>query len=116
MQINLDSGTTLLLLPKDIAKSVNDRFVPPAKFNPRLGYTVDCAAKAPKFGVKISGTTFWIDGKDLVLPAEKAGEGCTSAIGESSWPGGLILGAAFMRNVVSVFDVGAAEMRFAARV
>jgi hypothetical protein len=116
IQINLDSGTTPFLLPIDVAKSFNAGWSPAAKYDRRMGYTVECTARAPRFGIKITGTTFWIDGKDLVVPAEKVGGACASAVQEAAWPGGMILGAAFMRNVVSVFDIGAAEMRFAARL
>lgn len=75
-------------------------------------YLVDCSAKPPVFGVQIAPETFFIDGADLILDG---GDGtCISGVndaGESL----SILGDVFLKNVLAVFDVGASEMRFAAR-
>jgi Eukaryotic aspartyl protease len=57
----------------------------------------------------------------MILPGGTDANGtdvCISSIyngGNSSDQSTYILGDAFLKNVVSVFDVGAAEMRFAAR-
>lgn len=67
----------------------------------------------------IGGSTFYINPTDMILPggmdnSEK--KTCISGInaGGDVGQGIFVLGGTFLRNVVAVFDVGAAEMRFAA--
>lgn len=84
-------------------------------------YIVDCNAKAPTLAIEIVGTKFYTNPLDMILPAgtdEEGNEVCISGVDG----GGLdpsedvyILGDTFQKNVVSVFDVGAAELRFAER-
>jgi hypothetical protein len=120
MNVLIDSGTPTMNLPKDIAKAFNSGWTPPAKNDRAQGWLVECNAKPPKFGVKINGTVFEVDPKDLILPSEKGEPGawCTSGVQEGlQWQQGGLLGATFLKSVVAVFDVGPnAEMRFAARL
>jgi hypothetical protein len=64
----------------------------------------------------------YIDPKDLILQqGMQTGGACMLSIQGPSGMGGAqapfsILGGPFMKSVVSVFDVGAAEIRFANRV
>ncbi|KAF7165780.1 hypothetical protein CNMCM5623_009859 [Aspergillus felis] len=119
-QYLVDSGTTMNYYPNFIADAVNAAFIPPAEYNDDEGaYVVDCNAKAPVHGVTIGGSTFYINSTDMILPAgtDDSGNGtCISGInaGGNVGQGIFVLGGTFLRNVVAVFDVGAAEMRFAA--
>ena len=114
VQLIVDSGTTLIYLPTGIADAVNALFVPPAVYDSNQGaYAVDCSAKAPTFGVTIGKQTFYINGLDMILPS---GNGtCISGVNDAGTGGLSILGDVFLKNVLAVFDVGASEMRFAAR-
>ncbi|KAL2354903.1 aspartic peptidase domain-containing protein [Cryomyces antarcticus] len=91
-QVIVDSGTTLIYVPEAIADA--------------------CNATAPVFGVNISGKIFYINPSDMVLDT---GDGkCITGVQGNG--GGLnILGDVFLKNVLAVFDIGASEMRFAAR-
>lgn len=112
-QVIIDSGTTLIYLPTGIANAVNALFNPPGIFDHNLGaYTVACNATVPSLGVEIGGETFYIDPADLILPA---GWGtCITGVDDGG-QGPYILGDVFLKNVVAVYDVGASQMRFAAR-
>jgi hypothetical protein len=82
-------------------------------------YTVECNATAPKFGVTLGGQTFFHDGADMII--DTGGGQCVSSLVEFPSEGfegitqGAILGDAFLKNVVAVFDAGKNTMRFAAR-
>lgn len=112
-QVIIDSGTTLNYLASEIAYVTNAMFNPPALYDQTInGFTVECDAIPPTFGVDIAGQTFFINAADMIV---NTGEGvCLSGIQD----GGntlAILGDVFLKNVLAVFDVGAAQMRFAAR-
>ena len=109
----IDSGTSLCYIPEDVAAGVAAAFNPPATYDDSVAsYYVDCDAKAPIFGVSIAKKIFWVNSADMIVAL---GEG-TCVLGVQPNSGGLnILGAVFMKNVISVFDIGAEEMRFAAR-
>ncbi|CAF9936234.1 MAG: hypothetical protein ALECFALPRED_006738 [Alectoria fallacina] len=113
VQVIVDSGTTLIYLPTGIADAVNALFDPPAIYSDDEGaYVVDCDAKAPEFGVRIGEETFFINAEDLFLDN---GDGtCISGVDDAG-DSLSILGDVFLKNVLAVFDVGASEMRFAAR-
>lgn len=111
----IDSGTTLINLPTGIADAVNALFDPPAVYDAGQGvYVVDCAAKAPEFGAEIGDQTFFIKGEDMKIPVPGTDEFCVSGISDAG-SGMSVLGTVFLRNVLAVFDIGASEMRFAAR-
>lgn len=109
----VDSGTSLLYAPEEVAESLAAHFSPAAEFNDDYGvYTVSCTATIPIFGVAIGSKVFYVNSADLLIEEEPGL--CVMGVQASS--GGMnILGDAFLRNVLAVFDVGAAEMRFAAR-
>ncbi len=114
VQVLIDSGTTVNYLPTNIAAAVNKLFEPAATYSPTTGYySVNCNAKAPEFGVKIGIETFYVNPKDMIIPLTKTS--CISGVTATGAGGNSILGHVFMKNVLSVFDVGASEMRFAAR-
>ncbi|MCJ1224429.1 hypothetical protein MMC12_001074 [Toensbergia leucococca] len=111
-QYIVDSGTTLLYLPTGQADAINALFDPPAVYSDDVGaYVVDCNAKAPELGVQIGGEVFFISPLDLILNSEGS---CFTGVDDGG-DGPYILGDVFLKNVVAVFDVGASEMRFAAR-
>jgi aspergillopepsin I len=120
-RVIIDSGTTMSYLPAAVVNAMGAAFNPPAKS--LLGnLMVNCNARAPKFGIKFNGATMYIDGKDLILSQELSSGGrCALGIQGPKGLGGAtggkfsILGGPFMKSVVSVFDVGAAEIRFANR-
>lgn len=118
LQVSIDSGTAAMLLPADVAKAFNSKFSPPATLDRGAGWVVPCNAKAPKFGVKIGGVMLWVDSQDLMTPHEPGMPGnlCASAVQQASFPGSGMLGSTFLKGVVGVFDVGAAEVRFAQRI
>jgi aspergillopepsin I len=118
----VDSGTTLNYMPTSIATAVNSAFSPPAVYSNDVGaYIVDCKAKAPSLGITIGGTVFNTNALDMILLAGTDANGndvCITGVvdgGNNPSEDVYILGDVFQKNVVSVFDIGATEMRFAAR-
>ncbi|KAL5338209.1 aspartic peptidase domain-containing protein [Aspergillus crustosus] len=118
-QAFFDSGNFLSYIPGTIADPVNKLFTPPAVYNKDLAaYIVDCNATAPdSFTFKLGGQIFTHDPADLMY---QTGEGfCISSISKSDdiKVGGTlqlnIIGVPFLKSVVSVFDFGRNEMRFA---
>lgn len=118
----VDSGTTLNYVPTPIANKINKAFSPPAVYDDDQGaYVVDCKAKAPSLGINIAGTVFYTNPLDMILLAgtdDNGNDVCISGIddgGNDPTEDVYILGDVFQKNVVSIFDIGATEMRFAAR-
>ncbi|GAB7349292.1 hypothetical protein MBLNU459_g8436t2 [Dothideomycetes sp. NU459] len=113
----VDSGTSLVYAPPAVAAAVAALYAPPATYDAALAlYTVDCAAAPPVFGVVIAEKVLYVNPVDLVVDGGGRGVGGVCVAGVQSNAGGLtILGDVFLRNVLAVFDVGAGEMRFAAR-
>jgi hypothetical protein len=118
----VDTGTTLSFIPRPIMEAIAAAWVPPLqKSDPVTGdYSVPCRGKAPKFAITIGGKQIWIDGKDLVLePENRWQKKCQLGVQASHNLVGAglgMFGGTFMKNMVAVFDVGAAEMRFANRI
>ncbi|PYH86267.1 acid protease [Aspergillus uvarum CBS 121591] len=115
-----DTGNELSFLPAAVVEPINARFAPPAVYDDASGvYVVDCDAEAPTFGVTIGDQTFYHEGRDLIY---QTGDGtCVSALAASesvAYEGIVlnILGASFLKNVVSVYDFGRNELRFAQRL
>lgn len=119
-QAVVDSGNPANVYPSTLAASVNAAFVPPAAQIPSTDgedlYMAECDAVPPAHGITIGEKTFYMRSEDMIIQTEA---GCVSSImGLAPNEDGLVayfLGAAWMRNVVSVFDFGKTEMRFAAR-
>lgn len=116
--IIVDSGTTFTYLPSAIVQALYNEFaVRPTPLPGMSAYGVLCNITAPTFGVEIAGKTFFMDEADLVLREEMVGDMCVLGVQPvTSESSPFILGATFLENVVTVFDVGASEMRFAARI
>lgn len=74
-----------------------------------------CNASIPSLGVQINGTVFYISDADMLMQEyvdPDTGYCLTGPQDGSTGP--YILGDTFMNNVISVFDIGASEIRFAA--
>ena len=109
----IDSGTSLVYAPNQVADSLAALFRPPATFDDEAGaYFVECDAAPPVFGVSIGQKIFWVNGQDLIVRA--SGGRCIMGV-QPNYGGLTILGDVWMKNVLCVFDVGAAQMRFAER-
>lgn len=114
----IDSGTTLMYLPDNVADTIASQFNPPARY---IGfsnlYMVECNAQAPKLGVIIGGKTFLIAERDLLNNEGFGGPGsmCVVTV-QRQGKGDAVLGDSFLKNVVVVFDLGENEIRLAARM
>lgn len=114
VQVIVDSGTTVNYLPKVTADRVNALFEPAATYDAQIGYyTVDCNAKAPEFGVRIGQEIFYVNPEDNIL--KLSATTCITGVSRTGTGGNSILGHVFFKNVLAVFDIGASQMRFAAR-
>ena len=113
----VDSGTTLSFLPSNAVRQYASTFEPPAHFDRSTGfYFVDCNAKVPSLGVKIGGTIFWHNNKDMIKVYDDVGMTCIMGAQDSGRLGGVnILGDVFLNNVLAVFDLGMGVVRFAGR-
>ncbi|OJJ69568.1 hypothetical protein ASPBRDRAFT_131051 [Aspergillus brasiliensis CBS 101740] len=110
-QMIVDSGTTLLDVPDQVADSINAQFHPPATYSADFGaYMVSCNATPPTIGIRIAGHVFPISPQDLIFDD---GQGaCFSGVNRAG-ASLTVLGIVFLRNVVAVFDVGNTVMHFA---
>ncbi|KEQ68890.1 acid protease, partial [Aureobasidium namibiae CBS 147.97] len=109
----VDSGTSLIYAPSAVAAGLAAAFNPAAAVSSSTGlYHVACNVTAPLFGVVVSSKVFYVNPLDLIIDT---GLGfCVMGVQDNN--GGLtIVGDVFMRNVLTVFDVGAAQVRFSAR-
>lgn len=118
----VDSGTTLNYLPTTMANAVNKAFVPAAVYSSDEGaYVVSCTATPPVFGIEIGGTIFYTNPLDMIFLVGTDDDGndvCISGIddgGSDIAKDIYILGGTFQKSVVTVFDVGAGVLQFAAR-
>ncbi|KIW56854.1 hypothetical protein PV05_05474 [Exophiala xenobiotica] len=123
-QAFIDDGNYFSFLPDAVITTVNSLFSPPALFDPTTGFwLVDCAATPPQFGLEIGNQTFFLDGRDLVYQTADPSSGeaqCVSNILSSDFSEGTygqitlnIIGSPFLKNVLTVFDFGANEIRLA---
>ena len=139
----VDSGTTLCYLPPrmspviiqvdcgwlesltdsvvspfiEIAEAINQAFQPAAVYLWMYGaYFTSCNAIPPRISVKLGGINFFFNPVDLLYRnmVDPLTGMCMTAIA-SGGSGPFILGDAFMQNVVAVFDVGEAKIRFIPR-
>lgn len=91
---------------------------PPAVYIENEGASfAPCNASVPTLGVQINGTVFYISEADMLMQEIVDPDTGYCLIGpQDGTTGPYILGDTFMNNVISVFDIGASEMRFAANV
>ncbi|KAH5574061.1 hypothetical protein HBI26_145770 [Parastagonospora nodorum] len=110
----IDSGTSLLYFPDEIASYIASLFDPPARYISSTNtYVVLCTARAPRVGVRIGGQSYFISEVDLMNKGPGAVGGsyvgagtgeCAVAI-QNAMGGSLVLGDAWLKNVVVVFDL-----------
>lgn len=88
---------------------------PPAFFSETFSSAVTtCNASVPEFGISIGGQVFMVSQADMLIQASVDTATGLCAVGVmDGGEGPYVLGDTFMNNVISVFDIGAAEMRFA---
>jgi hypothetical protein len=116
----IDSGSSLLRFPDQLAEHIASLFVPPAMYAGASDtYLVPCSAKAPRVGVVIGGKSFFVAEEDLMNKGpgnvRDGGQGmCTLAVLRQG-RGDAVLGDSWLVGVLAVFDVGRREMRFAGR-
>ncbi|TGO13012.1 hypothetical protein BTUL_0078g00210 [Botrytis tulipae] len=120
-QYVVDSGTALNYLPTAMANAINKAFVPAAVYSSDQGaYAVSCTAVPPVFGIEIGGKVFYTNPLDMIIykGTDDGKDVCISGINDSGSDDAnalYILGDTFQKNVVTVFDVGAGVLQFAAR-
>lgn len=120
----VDSGTTLTLLPSAIVRDYARQLPRPVAQSDDGSYWALCdtarAGRLPRFGVTVGGRTLYFRDDDLLLQDVRQ-DGvvggrtytfCMLGLVDLLPEGPYILGDTFLNSVVSVFDVGASEMRF----
>ncbi|TGJ81865.1 hypothetical protein E0Z10_g6883 [Xylaria hypoxylon] len=103
----LDTGTSLIALPTDLAELLNKEMGAKKGYNGQ--YSIDCSARdsLPDISFKLSGYDFSITAYDYIL--EVSGS-CISTFMGMDFPAPVgplaILGDAFLRKWYSIYDVG----------
>lgn len=118
MPVIVDSGSRFCHLPKRIVDGMMEQWKPKPFLNKVGQWQVTCDSTPPAFELAFNGSRIVINKEDLILNIFGT---CVSTVtyspgGDEKAGGQWVLGAPFFRSVVAVFDVGAAEMRFANRV
>lgn len=112
----VDSGTSLLYAPNAVAAAVAAAFAPVAVYDAgSYSYYAPCDAVPPVFGVSVGLKVFYINPVDMLLPAAAGSPAACILAVQPNLGGMTILGTPWMKNVLAVFDIGAEQMRFAAR-
>lgn len=116
----VDSGSTLMYLPNNVTDYIAASFSPPAVFSEMTGmWMAGCGAVAPRVGIIIGGKTFWVDARDLINNETNGGgvrkTGLCAIASQRASAGDAVLGDAFLKNVIAVFDLGRNEMGFLGR-
>ncbi|KAL6786313.1 aspartic peptidase domain-containing protein [Trichoderma sp. SZMC 28012] len=116
-QAIVDSGGVFNELPAEVVDAVFAQYTKPPVLDPFSGaFMVDCDTIPPLFGLAIGGKTFFLLPEDMIY-YNKDGS-CQSSLVpgiSAEGPVAFTISGPFLNNVVSVFDFGKNEMRFAAR-
>lgn len=121
--IIVDSGYSTNILPPSLTTALYAAFPTPPKLvelqegGPFL-FAAPCDAEPPSFGIKIGGRVFEQPAGAVLIASANVTVDGTAYCALGTQPGvehAGLLGVTFMSGVVSVFDVGAGEMRFAER-
>ncbi|KAJ7095425.1 aspartic peptidase A1 [Mycena belliarum] len=110
----IDTGTSLIALPTDIAEMLNSQIGATKSWNGQ--YTVDCAKvpSLPELSFYFGGKPYALKGSDYVL--EVQGSCISSFTGmDINLPGGSlwIIGDVFLRRYYTVYDLGRDAVGFA---
>ncbi|KAI1385827.1 Asp-domain-containing protein [Hypoxylon trugodes] len=103
----LDTGTSLIALPSDLAELLNKEIGAKKSFNGQ--YTVDCSVRdsLPDISFKLAGYDFPIGPYDYILEVQGS---CISTFMGMDFPAPVgplaILGDAFLRRWYSIYDLG----------
>ncbi|KAI1456031.1 Asp-domain-containing protein [Annulohypoxylon moriforme] len=103
----LDTGTSLIALPTDLAELLNKEIGAKKSFNGQ--YTVDCSVRdsLPDISFKLAGYDFAISPYDYILEVQGS---CISTFMGMDFPAPVgplaILGDAFLRRWYSIYDLG----------
>ncbi|KAI1489251.1 Asp-domain-containing protein [Biscogniauxia mediterranea] len=103
----LDTGTSLIALPTDLAELLNKEIGAKKSFNGQ--YTVDCSVRdsLPDISFRLSGYDFPITPYDYILEVQGS---CISTFMGMDFPAPVgplaILGDAFLRKWYSIYDLG----------
>ncbi|KAL5606890.1 hypothetical protein BROUX41_003267 [Berkeleyomyces rouxiae] len=110
----IDTGTTLLYLPPQLAEDIAKSFNPTAIYLYQYGaYFAPCDASPPRMAIIINDVKLWLNPTDLIYHDFKDPVTGYCAIGVTTGDEGpYILGDVFLQSVMTVFDIGAAKMRF----
>jgi saccharopepsin len=110
----IDTGTSLIVLPTDIAEMLNAQIGAKKSWNGQ--YQVDCAKvpKLPELSFYFGGRAYPLKGSDYVLDIQGT---CISAFMgmDINLPGGAlwIIGDVFLRRYFTVYDLGRHQIGFA---
>ncbi|KAI0320807.1 aspartic peptidase A1 [Amylostereum chailletii] len=111
----IDTGTSLIALPTDIAEMLNTQIGAKKSWNGQ--YTVDCAKvpSLPELSFYFDGKPYPLKGSDYVLEVQGT---CMSAFQgmDINLPGGslwIIVGDVFLRRYFTVYDLGRNAVGFA---
>jgi len=103
----LDTGTSLIVLPSDLAELLNTQIGAKKSWNGQ--YTIDCATRdnLPDLSFTLSGKEFPIGPYDYILEVQGS---CISAFTGMDLPAPVgplvILGDAFLRRYYNIYDLG----------
>ncbi|KAI0748804.1 aspartic peptidase domain-containing protein [Irpex lacteus] len=117
----LDSGTGLMVIPRELNKAYNALFDPPAQLENDTGlYYVYCNATVPHFSVTINGTEFKVDEADLVVRQGElaSDEYCLSGVqggAINQLPSIYLLGDKFLNNVLTTYNLETNEITISER-
>jgi len=106
----IDTGTTFIFGPEDLVEKLHS-VVPNAASNDGLSYKVPCDSKSLVF--TFSGTDFEVSPMDWISPPNENGECTSNVYGQEVVEGSWLLGAAFIKNVYTVFDQDKGRIGFA---
>lgn len=110
----IDTGTSLIILPTQIADMINTRIGAKKGFNGQ--YTIECdlVSSLPKFSLTFNGIKYNLKGKDYILQVQNQ---CISGFAgmDLNIPGGSlwIIGDVFLRKYYSVYDLDNDQVGFA---
>lgn len=111
----LDSGTTVNMLPQELANRIVAAFDPPgAQLSDGSSYAVYCNATPPELYVTLGGVEIQTDPPSMILPLTNQNGVCLAGIGAGT-KGSFILGDTFFQETVVVFDIDDKTVRFADR-